>query len=254
MEEVETDGLNEFLPFKTGDGSYTMVHPEHGETYHSKAGAYYEAKKLYVEESGFLEFLNRDPNAASCSVLDVGLGLGYNALTTIEAWTTKKTEKDLLLISLEVDQTLIGQFASGAAPWQLEWSERWLALAKRLEQVSANEWSMTITHPKSPAKCRWKVISGDAMDWDPASEECGFDFIWQDPFSPKKNPKLWSEGWFQKITKYCNPEVRLMAYSVARVVKDGLANAGWDYEIIESGGPKRHWLKAGVSDAVKKQL
>ena len=70
---------------ETADGSLSLVHPEHGECYHSRSGALTEARSLYIEMSGFLPRLAATAKAV-IEVLDVGLGLGYNALASIDAW------------------------------------------------------------------------------------------------------------------------------------------------------------------------
>ena len=101
---------------------------------------------------------------------------------------------------------------------------------------------MSLRHQKSQATCKWQVIIGDGIATPLPDQH--FDFIWQDAFSPKKNPDLWSEEWFRKLMKASTENAVLMTYSVARVVKDGLEGAGWHYAKIKAPGKKKHWLKA----------
>ena len=97
---------------ETKDGSLTLRH-ENGELYHSMTGAREEAKRLYVESSSYKEALTDE---SELCILDVGLGLGYNALSTIEAWEKSSAKCDLTLYSFEKEPELLEKFLSGKAP------------------------------------------------------------------------------------------------------------------------------------------
>ena len=70
------------------------------------------------------------------------------------------------------------------------------------------------------------------------------DYVWQDAFSPKKNCELWTTEWFQQIRNYASGDAVLVTYSVARMVRDNLASAGWRWQKMQTSGLKRSWLKA----------
>ena len=233
----------------TQDGSLTVKDPNVGECYHSQMGARREARELYVEASGLAERWNAMHHAGESrplDILDVGLGLGYNAMATIEGWWSSLSPGPLFLQSLEVDRDLVAFLASGQAPWQKGWDTVPLHAAKSLKEVSDALWTAQITHPKSAATCSWHVVIGDASltAVKPMSDN-GFDYIWQDPFSPEKNPSMWTAAWFRKLLPGAHPQTWLMTYSVARSVRDHLAEAGWAWEKFPSNsGIKRHWLRA----------
>ena len=42
--------------FKTDDGSYTLINPDHLETYHSKFGALTESDQVYLRNSGAVSY------------------------------------------------------------------------------------------------------------------------------------------------------------------------------------------------------
>lgn len=223
----------------TADGSLTLKHPEHGENYHSHLGAHQEARDLYINGSGFVAALE---NSQPLGVLDVGLGLGYNALITIESWLLAKRPPDIFLLSLEINPALVAALASGQAPWQKDWAPGWIDNSRKLQKLGT-EWVATFSHP-SGTKLRWQVIVGDALKAELSSPTGGFDFIWQDAFSPTKNPTLWSAEWFQKLAKSSHAGTVLVTYSVARMVKDALSASGWRWEKIPGVVTKKHWLKA----------
>src|SRR4051812_41230934 len=92
----------------TDDGSLSLLHPDHGEAYHSRLGATAEARLLYIESSGILgAFAASRPTR----VLDVGLGLGYNARETLQAWADAPAAGELFIQSLEINPALVAALA-----------------------------------------------------------------------------------------------------------------------------------------------
>lgn len=231
----------------TDDGSFTLAHFGHGECYHSRAGALAEANALYLQASGICDIW-KSPQATSVSVLDVGLGLGYNAVLTLEAWLQAATPGNLNLVSLEVDADLVRTFASGEAPWQVTWPQVHRSLARTLLKDGTSRWAAKVVHPSRSAEATWQVSVGDATQGTWTESAPAFGFIWQDPFSPEKNPTLWDQAWFSLLRAHSTPQSLLMTYSVARQVRDALSAAGWRWEKIPATlSAKRHWLKASPS-------
>lgn len=228
---------------ETADGSLTLRHPGHSETYHSFAGAETEARELYVKSSGFIAALGE---AAPLRVLDVGLGLAYNAMATFDAWLAAPDAPALTVVSLEHNEDLVTALAKGEAGWAANWPEARLFLASSIAKgVSTSaDFVANYVHPNSGALFHWEIYIGDANAT--MSRVTGlFQFVWQDPFSPEKNPDMWSEGWFSVVREHCAPDAVLMSYSVARIVKDALTAARWQYERIATPVQhKKHWLRA----------
>lgn len=215
----------------TEDGSLSVRHADHGEAFHSLTGARGEAEELYIRASGILAWFDR---GAATSVLDVGLGLGYNALATLTAWRAARAPGDLHLTSLEIDAALVAALQSGKAPWQANWSPEWIALASA---------ASPITHPTHTARAYWTIQTGDALHTTIIGAP--FDFVWQDPFSPQKNPTMWGAEWFRIAASAAAPDATLMTYSVARSVRNALTESGWiPQKIPATTRCKRHWLTA----------
>jgi tRNA U34 5-methylaminomethyl-2-thiouridine-forming methyltransferase MnmC len=247
--ELQLGNLNMVFDKKvirTADGSLTLEHPVIGECFHSREGALLEARELYIVASGFQEALE---NLSELSVLDVGLGLGYNAFSTISAWKAS-SGPGLQLYSLEIDEELVAQLISGKAPWQENWSSEWIEWSQDLTvdlsnsdaDVAYRYLKVKILHPNSGQVCDWTVIIGDARLL--TKLPMNFNFIWQDAFSPEKNPDMWSEKWFTIVSQFSLPGAVLMSYSVARSTRDALAASGFFVSKINTPTRKRHWLKA----------
>lgn len=227
---------------ETQDGSWTIKHEGHGQDFHSSEGAKFEAWELYIVASGLHERLT-DPTGV-VTVLDVGMGLGYNAAATIAAWWDAASPPHVELVSLEIDRRLAEVIADGTAPWLGNWEESWLVGPKSLRKISDETWRAALIHPDSGTRFLWTVLIGDAVKQDIPQASAPYDYIWQDPFTPELNPTMWNARWFQGLKTVAKADAKLMTYSVARVVKDALTEGGWEHERFRTPGRKRHWLKA----------
>lgn len=228
---------------RTDDGSFTIRHPGYDEEFHSKTGARRETYELYMLASGYmarLQAADRDDIA----VLDVGLGLGYNALMTIDLWMKGPGSSALSLLSLEHTEALLEALTSPETAWKEGWSEEWKKWSAQLKKSheAPNHWQATFAHPITAQILSWSAVVGDARDADFLGYD--FDFVWQDAFSIKKNPELWTPTWFAKILASSKDQVCLVTYSVARTVRDALESSGWNQERFDAGGTKKQWLRA----------
>lgn len=65
-----------------------------------------------------------------------------------------------------------------------------------------------------------------------------------DGFSPSRNPDMWQPEVFREIARLSAPGARLATFTVARMVRDGLAGAGFETEKTPGFGRKRDMLRA----------
>ncbi|MCX6127107.1 MAG: MnmC family methyltransferase [Proteobacteria bacterium] len=229
--------IGELIP--TDDGSWTVKHPGNGQNFHSTEGAKFEAWQLYVVASGLPAALSEQVRVR---VLDVGMGLGYNAAATIVAWLESPGQADLDLLSLELDPHLVQVLVDGLAPWCEGWSESWRAGPRALKKSNERQFSAQIEHPLSHRVLHWSINVGDASLGKWRNGEL-FEFVWQDPFTPELNPVLWSVEWFEMLRSVSHAKTLLMTYSVSRIVKDALNSGNWAYKTFDTPGRKRHWLR-----------
>ena len=231
--------MTEFGPLvETDDGSLTIRHSGHGQDFHSTEGAMYEARELYVVASGYLDALGMD--GETLHILDVGMGLAYNAAASVAAWLESDGKRSVSMVSLEIDPRLASVVAGGGAPWFKGWGDAWLAGPRAFGEG----FTARLQHPKSAAVCDWVILVGDGTKTLKSVNQTRFDFVWQDPFTPELNPGMWSSEWFSLVRRVVSEGAVLMTYSVSRVVKDALESGGWSQQKIKTPGRKRHWLRA----------
>jgi tRNA U34 5-methylaminomethyl-2-thiouridine-forming methyltransferase MnmC len=186
---------NKFLKFvNTADNSTTFFNEEYNETYHSTSGALEESFKKFIEPSNLKE---------NTKILDICFGIGYNSYAAI------KTCKKISITALENDKDIINKIQTINIDQEYEIIKQ---LAKNLEYKDKNY--------------NLKLILGDAKVTIKQLKD-KFDYIFLDPFSPKKCPELWTESFFKDIYKLCNSGAILTTYSCARVVRDNLKKAGF---------------------------
>lgn len=179
---------------KTDDGTITLYSEEYKEHYHTKSGALEEAEEKYIRPCKVGE---------GDLILDVGFGLGYNAAAAIEAGAS--------VVSLEKDKSLLKEIQALDFP---------LKSYELVKEVAAGKKEGKI-----------KIILGDARDTIKQINE-KFDAVFHDPFSPPKNPELWTEEFFKEIRKRMKKGAVLATYSCARVTRENLKKAGF---IIKDG-------------------
>ena len=140
----------------TSDGSLTMKLEDQEENFHGSIGARRESKELYIKGSGFDQYIRAQP---SCNVLDIGLGLGYNALSTIESWQKALNPCKLDMISLEIKPELVKQLRSGHAPWQANWDSNWINVCQNLkDSEQKNTSQLKLQHPSNNAQLNLSLI------------------------------------------------------------------------------------------------
>jgi len=183
----------------TRDNSITFLNEHYDEHYHSvSAGALKEALVKYVQPC------NLKPGAR---VLDVCFGLGYNSLMALSV------TKNISITALENDQNILDAIQNISVPKGLSEDFNKIKQAASSLKYKDNETEITI-------------ILADALETI-KKLSLNFDAVFFDPFSPKKQPELWTEEFFRDIRKLMNPGAILTTYSCATHVRKKLSAAGF---------------------------
>jgi chorismate dehydratase len=190
----------------TNDGSETLHNKEYDEHYHSKSGAVEEAVEKYVKPCRISD-LTKEGKAR---VIDIGFGLGYNAVAAIDA-----NLGEIEIISFEKDENIIKEAAKLNPPLVNFHILRKLEYDPKTKSYSYEDKNIYLKIKIGDAVQRIKELAGK------------FDAVFLDPFSPKKNPELWTAEFFKEIAMRMKPHAILATYSCARIVRDNLKEAGF---------------------------
>lgn len=208
----------------TEDGSLTLFSEAFQEGCHSTSGAESETLLHYVQGC---EVEARASRKAGFTILEVGFGLGVGLLTTLKA--LRGLSHSFKFISLEIDRNLVNWF---------------------IEQFGVQgQWQETTFHGQLE-NCELIVIVGDARKALPdfiQTHSVQWNAIYQDAFSPKRNPSLWTREWFSLLKTRAAADVVMSTYSASTSIRKAMLEAGWLVSKGEKFGPKRSSTRAKLT-------
>jgi tRNA U34 5-methylaminomethyl-2-thiouridine-forming methyltransferase MnmC len=210
----------------TEDGSETLFSERFQESCHSTSGARAETILHYIEGCEVQRKLN-DKN--SITILEVGFGLGMGFLTTLET-----LQDHFHFISLEIDRDLVEWFRKENTNHDFLKHLTWISPIK----LEAKTQNMSLT-----------ILVGDAretLDFYSNYAKPKWDAIYQDAFSPKKNPTLWTQEWFELLKKYSAPDALMSTYSSGDAIRKAMLAAGWVLNKGPGFGKKRSSTRASL--------
>lgn len=217
----------------TGDGTSTLFLEEYGQAMHSDSGAYEESLLKHVFPSGVLE-VNED----TISVLDVGFGLGYNVLALIHEFKSRNKKNFLNIVSLEKERNLQEFMENIRFNDSRDEIYELIKTAYRDGELKTENLSL-------------KILFGDGRNFIRSMGGVKFHAVFQDPFSPSKNPEMWSVEWFTTINKLMTDRAILTTYSSADHVRMAMFEAGFIVGAGPSVGKKREGTVASMSGVIE---
>jgi tRNA U34 5-methylaminomethyl-2-thiouridine-forming methyltransferase MnmC len=193
---------------KTKDGSFTTFNTEFNEHHHStNDGALNES--LYKHILPALKHVTKN----KITILDICFGLGFNTFTTLYYLKQLAQTKEITVHSPELDIELIHSLNQFPYPKEF-------AFLQPIIDAIAN------TYMYESPMLNIYVYPKDARLFLNESSMT-FDIIYQDAFSPKKNPTLWTQEYFIQLFSRMNSDGILTTYSSATPVRVGLYNSGF---------------------------
>ncbi len=203
----------------TEDGSYTLYSKKYDENCHSTSGADGETEKYFLIDS----HLNHDLKTSQ-TIFETGFGIGKSFLAVKKSCEQSKNK--IHFISTEIDPNLVIWFF-----------KEYFNLQKLSQDIIEHDFEyIKIT-----------ILIGDATETTKAyfqDKELKVDKVFQDAFSPKKNPTLWTKSWFEILKSISNETVTLTTYSASHSIRKNLEDAGWKIENLKGFGKKRSATRA----------
>ena len=188
----------------TSDGSPTFWNEEIQEYHHSITGAKEEAVRKFVEPCNLYE---RD----YLVLVDVCFGLGYNTAAALDILKGKKVK----IIGLENDEKVLQLIPHVSPPF---------ATYPFIQDCIRKGY-----HGK---RMGWElhILLGDAREKIKQIANNSIDCIFLDPFSPKKQPELWTREFMRELYRVIKSKGILTTYSCARSVRENLKAVGFSVE------------------------
>lgn len=235
----------------------------YGDVYRSRAGAWDEARTVFVEGCGLGETwagagVGAAPGGSvgspsgdshgSFTILELGFGLGVNFLSTLRAWREARARGGtgargarLHFVSVEAHPLAADDMRRGLAALGSRGADAvdmakllaaWPPPLPGLHRIEFDAAGATLT-----------LAFGDALRTVP-SLQLAADAIYLDGFAPSRNPQMWAPPLMKTLARLARPGARLATYSSAPQVRQALHDAGFEIELLPGHGGKRRRLAA----------
>lgn len=212
---------------ETEDGSLTLYSDNFQENCHSHSGARAETQFHYIDGCQVQKLYQE---LEYFTLLEVGLGTGLGLQMTVDA-LDQLPIRPYTLVSTEIDASLV-EFLVNESPFGL--------FKKLVKQdnlfCSKDEFGREVI-----------ILIGDARKTVPLffkSFPRKINAIYQDAFSPRRNPDLWTVEWFKDLKEISDENVRLSTYSASSSMRKSMIEAGWKLANGPKFGQKRSSTRA----------
>jgi chorismate dehydratase len=146
-------------------------------------------------------------------------GLGYNSAMAISIALEENPNCVIEVIGVEKDPLIISKI-SEVNP-KISFYSNYKKFGEGAKEIEVGN-------------VRVKLLVMDAYDAVKLLESDYFDAIFYDPFSPKTQEAMWSVELFENMKRVLKKGGTLATYSCARMVRDNMREAGFNYD----DGPK----------------
>jgi tRNA U34 5-methylaminomethyl-2-thiouridine-forming methyltransferase MnmC len=211
------------------DGSFTAYSKEYDEHYHStKDGALNESLVKHVVPAFSLK-----KNQDELYILDICYGLGFNTLATLLYHKQNALASKLYIYSPELDGALIKSLENFTYPQEFE------IFREMIVKLSGDGlWDDEQFHIE--------IFIGDAREYVRGFTH-QFDIVYQDAFSPKANPMLWTREYFSDIKNAMKSEGVLTTYSISLATRLALHENGFQIYLNKGEGYRDATIAAFTS-------
>jgi len=188
---------------------------------------------------------------------ETGFGTGLNFLLLWEAWRQAGAPRPLSYVSFEQAPLSHADRQRFLASLRARGARDLAALGETLTAALPEPLAGWHLMPFEGGRLRLHLYLGDAQtgleDWLAQREAPAVDAWFLDGFAPKVGPALWQPELLGLLAKASAPGATLGTFTVARAVREGLANAGFLPQKVpgpqsaEGGPQKREVLVARLT-------
>ncbi len=233
----------EWLDDGTAGGS--PFNPRFGDRYRSELGGLTQAREVFLHGCGLPEAWAGQPQ---WTVLETGFGLGLNFLVTWAAWKADPQRPRLLhFVSTEAFPASAADVLRSAAthpellPFAQALQSQLWGLLPGFHRLVFEDGQLMLTLCIGDAKAMLREQSFEA------------DSVYLDGFSPELKPEnvpdLWDLHTLKAVARCCRRGTRVATWTVARSVRDALAQCGFVVRKTPGTPPKRDNLQGEYNPA-----
>ncbi len=210
--------------------------PTFGDVYFSAEGGLDETKAVFLTGTGLPHRWRGRPRF---TVAELGFGTGLNVLALLDLWRQHRPSGGRLdIVTVESHPLTRDQARAALTRWPAltelthsllqMWPPPWRgAHRRRFDSLHA---TLTVLHEEATTALAEADFMADA--W----------FL--DGFAPARNPDMWSSALLAQVARLSAPDARAATFTVAGIVRRGLAEVGFRVEKRTGFGRKRERLEA----------
>ncbi len=213
----------------------TPYSPRFSDRYHSESGPA-QARNVFLHGCGLPAAWAGQPQ---WRVLETGFGLGLNFLVTWAAWRADPARPRILHFTACEAWPVSADDLLRAAPQDPD-------LLPLATQLAAQFWGLLPGVHRlafEDGRVLLTLYIGDAQAMLRQQQPVA-DSVYLDGFSPERNPDLWSPHTLRAVARCCRRGTRLATWTIARAVRDALAQGGFAVRKVPGLPPKRDNLQA----------
>lgn len=221
------------LQLRPDEPPYSEVYRDH---YFSRAGGLAETRHVFLAGNGLPQ---RWRDRARFVIGETGFGTGLNFLASWQAWRDDPERcARLHYLAVEKHPLSDAELRAVLSPWRelTDLPEILLAVwplpVPGFHRLVLDEGRVVLT-----------LLFGDAAEWLPQLRAT-VDAWYLDGFAPARNPDPWQPAVLREIARLTRPGGTLATYTVAGMVRRGLAEAGLNVAKRPGFGGKREMLIA----------
>ncbi len=226
------------------DENNIPINLDFGDSYYSKSGGLDETLEVFVKACDLYEKFKSQNNII---IGETGFGTGLNFLVVWQEWQKNRLPNSILhfytfekfLMSKDIAQKALS---------------KWPQLNNEI-QILLNKWPIATSGLQRiwlDKQTSLNIIIGDANE-TMQKQNFKADAWFLDGFAPRSNPDFWNDNIFSQIAKLIKSDGKIGTYSVAKIVRDGLEKAGFDYRKCAGFGSKRERLEAWPKASIPKE-
>jgi len=206
--------------------------------YRSESGGLEQARRVFLHGCGLPQAW---AGAAQWRILETGFGLGLNFLVAWAAWRADLPEhrpRLLHFVSVEAypvtadDLLRAAQTHPELLPLATELHGKFHGLTPGFHRLAFDGGQVLLTLCIGDARALLREMHFSA------------DSIFLDGFSPQQNPDIWDAHTLKAVARCCRRGTRLATWTIARSVRDILAQCGFEVHKMPGVPPKRDNLQA----------
>ena len=218
-----------------GTASGAPYSPRFGDRYRAELGGITQSREVFLAGCSLPAAWAHQPK---WTVLETGFGLGLNFLVTWQAWKVDPLRPRMLhFVSTEAYPASADDVLRAATthpellPFATELHAQLWGLLPGFHRLVFEGGQVLLTLCIGDAKAMLKQQQFEA------------DSVYLDGFSPQKNPDIWDINTFKAVARCCRRGTRIATWTIARSVRDALAQAGFMVQKTPGVAPKRDNLQ-----------